>query len=209
MTAAAESLEAAKAPPKAGKVKADGARAAGKAAPTKAVKKPRTYAAKEPVRQVKVASPVGHYEVSRAIATHPSILALLLPDTDTDDRMEVFRATKLGFSLGSVIDLVESVDAFKRNNVLAKIVGLSDRTLARRMKNKDESLSQEQSARALYYAEVLEKAQGVFGTRKLAEEWMIKPALGLDGETPIDLLSNPVGYELVTDFLHRLEYGVY
>jgi len=190
MTTAAESLEPAKAPPKT----------------AKAVKKPRAHAAKEPAQ---VASPSGHYEVSRAIATHSPIIALLLPDTDTDDRMEVFRATRLGFSLGSVIDLVESVDAFKRHNVLAKIVGLSDRTLARRMKNKDESLSQEQSARALYYAEVLEKAQAVFGTRKLAEEWMIKPALGLDGETPIDLLSNPVGYELVTDFLHRLDYGVY
>ncbi|MCY1454309.1 putative toxin-antitoxin system antitoxin component [compost metagenome] len=77
------------------------------------------------------------------------------------------------------------------------------------MKNKDEALSPEQSARALYYAEVLEKAQEVFGTRALAEEWMTRPALGLDGESPIDLLSNPVGSELVTAFLNRLDYGVY
>lgn len=205
MTAAAENLASAKASLKADKAKAG----ASKAAPAKTVKKPRAYASKASALKIEVASPVGHYEVSRSLATHSPIIAMLLPGTDTDDRMEVFRATKLGFSLGSVIDLVESVDAFKRNNVLSKIVGLSDRTLARRMKNKDEALSQEQSARALYYAEVLEKAQAVFGTRSLAEDWMIKPALGLDGETPIDLLSNPVGYELVTDFLHRLEYGVY
>lgn len=205
MTTAAENLQVSKVPAKTAKAKADSA----KTAPAKAVKKARAYTSKASPRQMAVASTLGHYESSRALAVHSSIIALLLPDTDTDDRMEVFRATRLGFSLGSVIDLVESVDAFKRHNVLAKIVGLSDRTLARRMKNKDESLSQEQSARALYYAEVLEKAQAVFGTRKLAEEWMIKPALGLDGETPIDLLSNPVGYELVTDFLHRLEYGVY
>ncbi|MNH23142.1 hypothetical protein D3C79_830280 [compost metagenome] len=56
---------------------------------------------------------------------------------------------------------------------------------------------------------MLEKAQEVFGTRVLAEEWMTRPALVLDGESPIDLLSNPVGYELVTDFLNRLDYGVY
>lgn len=209
MTATAESLDTSKPSPKAIKVKAGVAKAAGKAASAKPVKKPRAHTSGEPARNVKVASPAGQYSISSAAGTHRSIIALLLPDTDTDDRMEVFRATKLGFSLGSVVDLVESVDAFKRNNVLSKIVGLSDRTLARRMKNKDESLSQEQSARALYYAEVLEKAQAVFGTRQLAEEWMIKPALGLDGESPIDLLSNPVGYELVTDFLHRLEYGVY
>ncbi|PSS49522.1 toxin-antitoxin system antitoxin component [Pseudomonas sp. BBP2017] len=137
------------------------------------------------------------------------IIDLLLPDTDTDDRMEVFKATQSGFPLSSVIQLVESVETFKRHNVLAKIVGLSERTLARRMKNKDEALSPEQSARALYYAEVLEKAQEVFGTRALAEAWMTRPALGLDGESPIDLLSNPVGYELVSDFLNRLDYGVY
>ncbi|WP_241653182.1 type II RES/Xre toxin-antitoxin system antitoxin [Pseudomonas alkylphenolica] len=146
---------------------------------------------------------------SAASACSLTIVDLLLPDTNTDDRMEVFKATQSGFPLSSVIQLVESVETFKRHNVLAKIVGLSERTLARRMKNKDEALSPEQSARALYYAEVLEKAQEVFGTRALAEEWMTRPALGLDGESPIDLLSNPVGYELVTDFLNRLDYGVY
>lgn len=205
MTTAAENLDVPNVSSKAGKLKAGSA----KAGTAKAEKKPRVYAAKASARQVEVASVASEYRVSFAAGTHSPIIALLLPGTDTGDRMEVFRATRLGFSLGSVIDLVESVDAFKRNNVLSKIVGLSDRTLARRMKNKDEALSQEQSARALYYAEVLEKAQAIFGTRQGAEEWMTKPALGLDGEAPIDLLSNPVGYELVTDFLHRLEYGVY
>ena len=133
----------------------------------------------------------------------------LLPGTDADDPMAVFRATQLGFSLGAVIELVESVEAFKRYNVLAKIVGFSERTLARRLKNQEQALTPEQSARALHYAQVLEKAEAVLGSRALAEEWMTQPALGLDGEVPIDLLANPVGYELVTDFLHRLEFGVY
>ncbi|MBP5065000.1 DUF2384 domain-containing protein [Pseudomonas chlororaphis] len=133
----------------------------------------------------------------------------LLPGTDADDPMAVFRATQLGFSLGAVIELVESVEAFKRYNVLSKIVGFSERTLARRLKNQDQALTPEQSARALHYAQVLEKAEAVLGSRALAEDWMTQPALGLDGEVPIDLLANPVGYELVTDFLHRLEFGVY
>ncbi|WP_016704589.1 antitoxin Xre/MbcA/ParS toxin-binding domain-containing protein [Pseudomonas chlororaphis] len=133
----------------------------------------------------------------------------LLPGTNADDPMAVFRATQLGFSLGAVIELVESVEAFKRYNVLSKIVGFSERTLARRLKNQEQALTPEQSARALHYAQVLEKAEAVLGSRALAEDWMTQPALGLDGEVPIDLLANPVGYELVTDFLHRLEFGVY
>lgn len=133
----------------------------------------------------------------------------LLPGTDADDPMAIFRATQAGFPLASVIELVESVEVFKRFNVLAKIVGFSERTLARRMKNKSAALSPEQSARALFYAQVLEKAEAVLGSRALAEAWMTQPALGLDGEVAIDLLANPVGYELVMDFLHRLEFGVY
>ncbi|OLF54325.1 antitoxin Xre/MbcA/ParS toxin-binding domain-containing protein [Pseudomonas chlororaphis] len=148
-------------------------------------------------------------EETAAYAFASPMVRGLLPGTDADDPMAVFRATQAGFSLGSVIELVESVEAFKRFNVLAKIVGFSERTLARRMKNQDEALSPEQSARALYYAQVLEKAEAVLGSRALAEDWMTQPALGLDGEVPIDLLANPVGYELVTDFLHRLEFGVY
>lgn len=56
---------------------------------------------------------------------------------------------------------------------------------------------------------MLEKATDVLGSRELAERWMVKPARGLDGEMPIDLIANSVGYELVTDFLTRVEYGVY
>jgi len=138
------------------------------------------------------------------------ITSMLMPGLKIyDDRIEVFRATQAGFRLGSVIEMVESVPVFRDYDVLTRIIGLSARTLARRMKNKDEALTPEQSARALYYAEVLEKAIGVFGSRELAEEWMTKPALGLDGDSPIDLLSNSVGHEIVSDFLTRLEYGVY
>ncbi|MVW84390.1 DUF2384 domain-containing protein [Pseudomonas sp. PB101] len=138
------------------------------------------------------------------------ITSMLMPGLQIyDDRIEVFRATQAGFRLGSVIEMVESVQAFRDYDVLTRIIGLSARTVARRMKNPDEALTPEQSARALHYAEVLEKAIGVFGSRELAEEWMTKPALGLDGDSPIDLLSNSVGHEIVSDFLTRLEYGVY
>lgn len=200
MSATAESTEAKKSSKKPGKAKSAGA---GSIVTT------GTEAAVHRVNESPASKAYGTARVSATSATGMAIVDLLLPNTDTDDRMEVFKATQSGFPLSSVIQLVESVETFKRHNVLAKIVGLSERTLARRMKNKAEALSPEQSARALFYAEVLEKAQEVFGTRALAEEWMTRPALGLDGESPIDLLSNPVGYELVTDFLNRLDYGVY
>lgn len=138
-----------------------------------------------------------------------TMVSLLLQDRGVDDRMDVYRAIIAGFSLRSVLAMINSSDVYKRGGVLAKIVGTSERTLARRMQEPDKPLTAEQSSRALYYAEVMEKATEVLGSRALAEEWIVKSAIGLDGEAPINLIANAVGYELVSDFLTRLEYGVY
>ncbi|MDD0999169.1 hypothetical protein D3C84_683010 [compost metagenome] len=137
------------------------------------------------------------------------LVKVLLSGKASDDRMELYRAVKTGFPLQSVLNMIEISETYKRHGVLSKIVGASDRTLARRLKTPDEALTPEQSTRALNYAEMLEKATQVLGSRELAEQWMVKPARGLDGEVPIDLIANSVGYELVSDFLTRIEYGVY
>jgi putative toxin-antitoxin system antitoxin component (TIGR02293 family) len=47
------------------------------------------------------------------------------------------------------------------------------------------------------------------GSQEAAEQWLERPAIGLDQRRPIDLLSTPAGVELVETFLERLEYGVY
>ncbi|AVO62271.1 type II RES/Xre toxin-antitoxin system antitoxin [Pseudomonas chlororaphis] len=198
MTAAAKNTATVKPSAKAEKVKGVAPKAIAKVEPRK------PSASRIPKAKVNLLR-----EEAAVYALPSPMVRGLLPGTNADDPMAVFRATQLGFSLGAVIELVESVEAFKRYNVLSKIVGFSERTLARRLKNQDQALTPEQSARALHYAQVLEKAEAVLGSRALAEEWMTQPALGLDGEVPIDLLANPVGYELVTDFLHRLEFGVY
>ena len=61
----------------------------------------------------------------------------------------------------------------------------------------------------LQHSETLTKATEVFGSREKAEEWMNRPAMGLDGRRPIEMLQTAQGTELVTDFLTRLEYDVY
>jgi putative toxin-antitoxin system antitoxin component (TIGR02293 family) len=49
----------------------------------------------------------------------------------------------------------------------------------------------------------------VLGSQQEAEQWLERPAIGLDRRRPIDLLATPAGVELVETFLERLEYGVY
>ena len=59
------------------------------------------------------------------------------------------------------------------------------------------------------FAEVLAKATEVFGSQQNAEEWLQRPAMGLNDRLPIELLATPTGAKLVEDFLTRLEYGAY
>jgi putative toxin-antitoxin system antitoxin component (TIGR02293 family) len=58
-------------------------------------------------------------------------------------------------------------------------------------------------------AEILTRATTLFGSQAAAEQWLERPAIGLDQRRPIDLMTTPAGLELVEDFLGRIEYGVY
>jgi hypothetical protein len=56
---------------------------------------------------------------------------------------------------------------------------------------------------------VTTQATTVFGSATRAKQWISRPAVGLNGHRPIDLLQTTQGAELVRGFLTRLEYGVY
>jgi putative toxin-antitoxin system antitoxin component (TIGR02293 family) len=56
---------------------------------------------------------------------------------------------------------------------------------------------------------ILAKATDAFGSPELAEEWLERPAVGLNQRRPIDLLGSPTGVALVETLLERMKYGVY
>lgn len=92
---------------------------------------------------------------------------------------------------------------------VSKMLGISDRTLRRQRETPMNPMPAALASKAWLLAETLAKASQVFGSRGKAEEWLSKPAMGLDGQRPIDLLQTAQGAELVNDFLTRLDYGVY
>ncbi|MGD8221470.1 antitoxin Xre/MbcA/ParS toxin-binding domain-containing protein [Pseudomonas thivervalensis] len=59
------------------------------------------------------------------------------------------------------------------------------------------------------YAKALERAVDVFGSQQLAEDWLRKPCMYLDGQVPLELIDNPPGFQVVEDYLTRVELGVY
>jgi len=105
--------------------------------------------------------------------------------------------------------LVDSVVVLRKPASLEKAVGISLRTLQRRKDAPMKPLSQEQSSRAWKFADILARATSVLGSQDEAEQWLERPAIGLNQRRPIDLLATSSGTEIVEDFLRRLEYGVY
>lgn len=105
--------------------------------------------------------------------------------------------------------LVDNLRVLGKTASLEKAVGMSLRTFQRRSEAPAKPLNAEQSGRAWKFASILARATAVFGSQEEAEQWLERPAIGLDQRRPIDLLATPAGTELVEDFLQRLEYGVY
>ena len=105
--------------------------------------------------------------------------------------------------------LVDNLMMLRKTASLEKAIGMSLRTFQRRKEAPAKPLSQEQSGRTWKFAEILAKATALLGSQEEAEQWLERPAIGLDQRRPIDLLATPAGVEMVEDFLERLEYGVY
>ena len=110
---------------------------------------------------------------------------------------------------GSALTHFVSHLLFIQTDSLEKAFGMSLRTFQRRKDAPDKPLSQEQSGRTWKFAEILAKATDVFGSQEEAEQWLERPAIGLDQRRPIDLLATPAGIELIEQYLTRLAYGVY
>ena len=109
----------------------------------------------------------------------------------------------------SLVHLIDSLVILQMNGSLQRAVGMSLRTFQRTKTMQTKPLSHEQSGRTWKFAEVLAKATDVLGSQEEAEQWLERPAIGLDQRRPIDLLATPAGVEMVEELLTRLEYGVY
>ncbi len=114
-----------------------------------------------------------------------------------------------GIPGAALVHLVENLAVLHKSASFERAVGMSLRTIQRRKDAPAKPLNQEQSGRTWKFAEILAKATMVLGSQDAAEQWMQRPAMGLDQRCPIDLLATPAGVEIVETFLGRLEYGVY
>jgi len=123
-------------------------------------------------------------------------------------KSSIHAAIVKGVPYGALVFFVDQVEEIDEEDV-EKVLGISARTMRRQRETPDKPMPPDLASKAWLFAETLAKATEIFGSREEAERWMSRPAMGLDGQRPIDLLRTVQGAELVGDFLGRLEYGVY
>ena len=95
------------------------------------------------------------------------------------------------------------------SEVLLAAIGVSERSFARRKAAPKTRLPVNESERLWRFAEVLAHAIRVFGSQAEAEQWLGRTAISLDHRKPIDLLRTHPGTRLVSEYLTRIEHGVY
>jgi putative toxin-antitoxin system antitoxin component (TIGR02293 family) len=78
------------------------------------------------------------------------------------------------------------------------------RTLAHRLA-KRQSLSKEESDKAVRVARITAMAEQVFGESARAWRWLRKPKPYFDGRTPIDMLATEAGARLVEEMIVQID----
>ncbi len=123
-----------------------------------------------------------------------------------DAPAELITITRQGLpaSILPAIALKLSMD----RSAVARVVGISGRTLSRRIAAHSR-LSPEESDRMVRLARVLAFATETLGDFAKASKWLQTPNRVLQGTAPFDLLDTDAGVQSVETVLGRIAYGVY
>lgn len=89
---------------------------------------------------------------------------------------------------------------------LSRVLHVSERTLQRY--HAEDRLSPDTSERALMLANLYEKGVEVFENAENFTDWLRTPLPAFNDQKPIQLLDTSFGFQLITDELGRIKYGV-
>lgn len=82
------------------------------------------------------------------------------------------------------------------------------RTLAHRIA-KHQSLSKDESDKAVRVARITAMAEQVFGEPERAWRWLREPKRRFGGKTPIEMLASDAGARLVEEMIGQIEHGMF
>jgi putative toxin-antitoxin system antitoxin component (TIGR02293 family) len=139
-----------------------------------------------------------------AITTALGGRKVLKRKVDSDSDLTLL--TREGLPVGTLTLLAHQLSVERKT--LARVVGISDRTLSRRLAN-NERLTAEESDRTVRLARIVALTVDTLGDSTKASSWLQSPNRALDGERPLDLLDTDTGTRSVETILGRIAYGIY
>jgi putative toxin-antitoxin system antitoxin component (TIGR02293 family) len=122
------------------------------------------------------------------------------------ERADLTELTREGLPVAAFLELSERLGVDKKR--LAAILGISERTLSRRLAS-DQRLTRDESDRTMRLARIFAKAEDTFGRPEKAARWMQTPNLALGDEVPLELLDTDAGARTVEEVLYRIDYGMF
>lgn len=152
----------------------------------------------------KVAAPQAIYSTrEQRLRSERSLFSVLLIQGGLTSEMEVVKLVHNRLPL-SVIDrlLAEGVTKQEIDMVAPP------RTLAHRRANA-ESLTVDESDRAVRLARIVAQTESVFGNKDKAMGWLRRPMKRFEGGTPIEMLTTEVGSRLVEEALVQIDEGFF
>ena len=125
---------------------------------------------------------------------------------DLGDSSQIIESIRKGLP-ASTIDFVAGLLSLSRAAFLDAIK-IAPSTIERRIRT-GEALTSDESDRVSRVAKVMRRAVEVFGAEAPGKAWMTDAVSSMGGQTPLSLLDTVEGYELVSNTLSRIEFGVY
>ena len=183
----------------------------GKAASKTATRKPAVQAKSSNIVTVarghsanKAASPQAIYSTrEQRLRSERSLFSVLLIQGGLATDMDVVKLVHNRLPL-SVIDRLLAEGVTKQEiDMIAP-----PRTLAHRRANA-ESLTVEESDRAVRLARIVAQTESVFGNKDKAMGWLRRPMKRFEGGTPIEMLTTEVGSRLVEEALVQIDEGFF
>lgn len=141
--------------------------------------------------------------------------------TEGMEIQQLLNIEQLQISLADAIAMGLPIEAIVRvkkvaglsDEQMAQIVGMSRRTLSRRIQqgkiDKTKRLTPTESDRLYRLARIIARAVDVFGDEREAQNWLKEPKNALSGQTPIETIKTEPGVQQVDLLLGRIEQGIF
>lgn len=120
-------------------------------------------------------------------------------------KADYVRMTNIGLSKENFDSLREQTGLDVKT--AAAVLSLTPRTIQRFTSK--EKFRKPASEKLLRLADLYARGYSLFGSKEKFDEWISSPNLALENQSPLSLLDNHYGLDMIESIIGRMEHGIY